>query len=104
MTKKEIESFIDDREKMRDFINLSKENFLKSYSYLTEEEYEKTKDDVKKELEYIRKQIRKECISYGEIAELQSLSKFIDKEDVELLEWAGVEEFGEERQRLESNK
>ena len=47
---------------------------------------------IKKRLEYIREQIRKECISYGEIAELQSLSKHIDKEDVELLEWAGVKE------------
>lgn len=36
-------SFIDDIEKMRDFEILSKEEFLQSYSYLTEEEYENTK-------------------------------------------------------------
>ncbi len=47
---------------------------------------------VKERLEYLREQIRKECISYEEIAELQSLAKHIDKNDVELLEWAGVKE------------
>lgn len=31
--------FADDEEKMFDFITLSQEEFLKSYSYLTEEEY-----------------------------------------------------------------
>lgn len=35
-------SFIDDKEKMVDFKNLTKEEFLKSYSYLTEKEYDAT--------------------------------------------------------------
>lgn len=35
-------SFIDDKEKMRDFKKLTKEEFLFSYSYLTEEEYDAT--------------------------------------------------------------
>lgn len=35
-------NFIDDVEKMRDFKTLSKEEFLKSYSYLTEAEYDNT--------------------------------------------------------------
>ena len=35
-------SFIDDKEKMEDFKNLTKEEFLFSYSYLTEKEYEAT--------------------------------------------------------------
>lgn len=35
-------SFECDAEKMRDFVSLSKEEFLKSYSYLTEEEYDAT--------------------------------------------------------------
>jgi hypothetical protein len=48
--------------------------------------------NIKKRLEYLRKQIRNENISYGEIAELQGLAQYIDKEDVELLQWAGVEE------------
>jgi hypothetical protein len=48
--------------------------------------------DIKKRLEYLRQEIRKEKISYGEIVELTSLSKYIDKNDVELLQWAGVKE------------
>ena len=35
-------SFIDDEEKMRDFATISKEEFLSSYSYLSEKEYEAT--------------------------------------------------------------
>ncbi len=34
--------FIDDKEKMNDFEKLSKKEFLESYSYLTEEEYDST--------------------------------------------------------------
>ena len=43
-------------------------------------------------LEYLRKELRAERISYGELSELQSLVKYIDKGDVELLEAAGVPE------------
>jgi hypothetical protein len=39
---KENYNFIDDSEKMRDFMKLTKDEFLKSYSYLTEEEYDNT--------------------------------------------------------------
>ena len=39
-------SFIDDDEKMRDFINMSKASFLASYSYLSEVDYELTRDDL----------------------------------------------------------
>lgn len=35
--------FVGDEEKMADFIVLSKEEFLASYSYLTDREYEETK-------------------------------------------------------------
>jgi len=38
--------FIDDEEKMEDFKNLTKEEFLNSYSYLTDFEYELTKKEV----------------------------------------------------------
>ena len=38
----EYTSFITDKEKMRDFKILTKQEFLKSYSYLTEAEYELT--------------------------------------------------------------
>lgn len=44
-------------------------------------------------LEELRRAIRDENISYGEIAELQDLIPYIEKDDVELLEWAGVPEF-----------
>ena len=47
----------------------------------------------KKRLEYLRKEIIAERISYAEIAELESLSEHIDKGDTLLLEWAGVPEF-----------
>ncbi len=47
---------------------------------------------IKQRLEYLRKEIRAERISYGEILELQSLAMHIDSNDVELLEWAGIEE------------
>ena len=47
---------------------------------------------IEARLEYLREQIKNENISYGEIIELQSLAKHIDKNDIELLQWAGVEE------------
>lgn len=42
-----IAPFINDGEKMRDFFTLTKEEFLDSYSYLTEEEYNVTAEYVK---------------------------------------------------------
>ena len=48
---------------------------------------------MKDRLEYLRQELRAETISLGELIELQSLDEFIEKNDVELLEAAGVEEF-----------
>lgn len=48
---------------------------------------------MKARLEEIREEIRSERVSIGELIELRSLVKYIDKDDVELLEWAGVPEF-----------
>ena len=48
---------------------------------------------MKERLEEIREEIRNERVSIGELIELRSLIEFIDKDDVELLEWAGVPEF-----------
>ena len=45
--KKITTPFIDDIEKMKDFYTLSKEEFLKSYSYLKEEDYNATMKHVK---------------------------------------------------------
>jgi hypothetical protein len=50
-------------------------------------------ENVKARLEELRAAIGAENISYGELAELQSLAEHIDPDDVELLEWAGVPEF-----------
>lgn len=48
---------------------------------------------AKKRLEEIRKSIIAENVSYGELAELQSLRGYIEEGDVQLLEVAGVPEF-----------
>lgn len=45
-----------------------------------------------KRLEELRQELRSGSISIGEIIELQSLAKYIDPNDVELLQWAGVDE------------
>ena len=47
-------------------------------------------ENIKTRLEELRTELRKECISYGELAELQALSKYIDRDDVELLQASGV--------------
>lgn len=51
-----------------------------------------TNKKIKKRLEYLRKELRAERISYGELFELQSLAEHIEDGDVELLQAAGVEE------------
>jgi hypothetical protein len=43
-------------------------------------------------LEYLRQELRAERISIGELIELQSLAKYIDKDDLELLEASGIKE------------
>lgn len=48
---------------------------------------------IQQRLNYLRQEIEAERISYGEIAELQSLADYIDKGDTLLLQWAGVPEF-----------
>lgn len=52
--------------------------------------------EIKQRLEYLRGEIRAERISYSEIYELQSLKEHIEDGDIELLQWAGVDEFEEE--------
>ena len=51
------------------------------------------KETAKQRLEYLRGELRAERISYGELDELYSLVKYIDDDDVELLEAAGVPEY-----------
>lgn len=54
-----------------------------------------TEKHAKKRLEYLRRELRAERMSYGELAELQSLTPYIEPGDVELLEAADVPEFKE---------
>ena len=49
-------------------------------------------ENAKERLEYLREQIIQEDMSYGELAELQSLKEYIDKDDVQLREAAGIPE------------
>ena len=51
-----------------------------------------TTKQIKAWLAYLRREIEAERISYGELAELQSLTRYIEPSDVLLLEWAGVPE------------
>jgi len=51
---------------------------------------------IKKRLKRIRSSIVAECVSYGEIAELQCLKEHISPDDTLLLQWAGVPEFPED--------
>jgi hypothetical protein len=44
-------------------------------------------------LEELRAELRAERISYGELAELQSLAEHIDPNDVELREAIGLDEY-----------
>lgn len=48
---------------------------------------------VKDRLEYLRKELRAERISYDGLHELQNLTQYIQPHDTELLEAAGVPEF-----------
>jgi hypothetical protein len=52
-------------------------------------------EEPEQRLEYLRGQLRAECISWGELAELQALAEHIAADDVELREAAGLPEFPE---------
>ncbi len=52
----------------------------------------------KARLEELRYALEDECISYGELAELQELIPYIEPGDVQLLEAAGVSEFPEDEE------
>ena len=54
-------------------------------------------EEIKQRLEALRVEIQAERMSYGELAELESLAPHIPADDVELLQWAGVPEQMDER-------
>lgn len=62
-----------------------------------------TKAKIKRRLNSIRKSIRAERVSYGELAELQGLAVHIPTSDLELLEAAGVREENVERYHVEGS-
>lgn len=88
ISKEEISSIQDD---LRDVIKSTE-----SGSFANGGSVKKVPAYAKKRLEELREEIREERISTGEIAELQSMKKYIDPSDVELLQWAGVSEFEED--------
>jgi hypothetical protein len=47
---------------------------------------------IENRLEELRKELREERISYGELIELQNLSNYIDENDIELRQAAGIPE------------
>lgn len=57
-----------------------------------------TASEIDERLEYLRGEIEAERISMGELIELQALADYIDPDDVQLLEWAGVPETGPGRE------
>ena len=71
--------FYDDAEKMADFRMLSKEEFLKSYSYLTEQEYNNTKmiDDLKAWQDGSLVNI--DAINKLSLGDLEKVSKILEK-------------------------
>ena len=80
--------FVDDSEKMKDFMQLSKAEFLESYSYLTEEEYDETvKSLLHKCFENYRViSVKDECYSdtdYGYM--LLNVKHTIDEFDTEII-------------------
>ena len=52
-------SFLNDLEKYQDFRDLTKEEFLKFYSYLTEEDYKATEEEEKRFFEVEMERLRK---------------------------------------------
>lgn len=63
-------NFINDEEKMRDFYNLSKDDFLNSYSYLSEKEYDNTKKYVLENRNYYVSRVKEYLIKDKNIMSL----------------------------------
>lgn len=59
-------NFINDEEKMLDYFELTKDEFLESYSYLTEEDYNATTEMVEKISNVSRISILKELLEQTE--------------------------------------
>ena len=75
---------------------MNDEKFYKEYSRFHLSQKNKpmnpNNENIISRLNYLKKQIEKECISYGEIAELQELAQYIPEHETILREWAGLPE------------
>lgn len=70
------EHFIYDNEKMQDFKTLTKEEFLKSYSYLSAKEYDNTKlliDIVQNLSDFVSKRVNETKLSFTNKQEILEL-------------------------------
>jgi predicted RNA-binding Zn-ribbon protein involved in translation (DUF1610 family) len=77
--------FIDDEEKIEDLLEMSKEDFSKSYSYLTEEEYYCTLDEIRHILGFGIGRVKKmnevfKCPNCNKTMYLDEENSVIDKE------------------------
>jgi hypothetical protein len=54
VNKQKVKTFYDDGDKILDLLLLSKEEFLKSYSYLTEEEYDATVEELRNTVKQVK--------------------------------------------------
>jgi hypothetical protein len=88
--KLELESEEDEStETVTEEVNMeSIDNLIQAQNMIQEADYSK-----KERLEEIRTELDNETVSYGELVELEELSEFIEEDDVQLLEAAGVPEF-----------
>ena len=71
-------SFINEQDKMIDFFTVKKEDFLGFYSYLTEEEYELTKQEVLSKSGYWNSE-------YADIEEGITVGKIL--QSIMMVEW-----------------
>ena len=62
--------FTDDEEKMKDFLILDKKRFLEMYSYLTEEEYNLTKNKLNKKKQ-IGGGMKRKCINWAIVTTME---------------------------------
>ena len=80
-------SFINDIDKMRDFDNMEKKDFLSFYSYLSEEEYDNTRQELlnigrsgKEQAEYLENQLDYEPLLHEVFdSTIETLDPIIDK-------------------------
>jgi len=80
----------------KDWLGVNMQQLPKETQELIQEIAGMNDAEIQARLEYLRRELRGERISYAELAELQSLATHIAPGDVELLEPAGVPEFPED--------